>query len=231
MNNLALIISRKDYRENDLLVNLYSQEKGKQTLLVRGAKKFKSKLASHIEPLTVSEILIINTKSLNYLASAKSKETFSLIKSSYTKLALAGKVLNIFNQSVKENEADRKLFNFLVLWLKKLELAKKEDLEYLFLLFMIRFLDILGYLPNFTNCQKCQKKLISGQQIFSFSSGSLLCRNCQQNKSDQDFYKLSENSVKLFRFLVNNQEKIIVKKSLIKELNIFLYKFWQYHQN
>lgn len=231
MSNLAIIIGRRDYRENDVLVDLYFKNSGKQVLLARGAKKFKSKLASHIEPITLVETLVIPTKSLNYLASANTKQSFSNIKVSWSKMQIVGKALYIFKESVKENESDLRLFNYLLNWLNKIEEAKKEDLNYLFLLWMIGFLDISGYLPSFNNCQPCSKKLEAGQQFFNFNLGSLVCKNCQKQKSSQDLYKLSENSVKLFRFLVNGQKKIVVKKSLIKELNIFLYKFWQYYNN
>ncbi len=231
MTNLALIISRRDFRENDILVDLYTKNYGKQVAIARGAKKFKAKLSSHIEPLTLVDILIIPTKGISYLVSAKTKESFYQIKHSYNKLQTAGKALNIFNQSIKENEADQKLFNYLLSWLKKLEESKEEDIEYLFLLWMIRFLEMQGFMPNFKNCQSCQNKLMSGKQFFNFNTGSLLCSNCQSKYQNKDLYQLSENAVKLFRFLANNQEKIIVKKSLIKELNIFLYKFWQYSQS
>ncbi len=230
MTNLAIIVSRRDFKENDVLVNLYTQNHGKQVTIARGAKKFKAKLSSHIEPLTLVESLIIPTKAISYLASSKTKESFYQIKNSYNKLQTAGRALNIFNHSIKENEADQKLFNYLLIWLRKLEESKEEDIEYLFLLWMIRFLDILGYLPNFKNCQSCQKKLLSGKQFFNFNTGSLLCSNCQSKYENKDLYQLSENAVKLFRFLASNQERIIVKKTLIKELNIFLYKFWQYQQ-
>ncbi len=231
MTNLAIIISRRDFRENDVLVSLYTKNYGKQVTIARGAKKSKAKLSSHIEPLTLVDTLIIPTKAISYLASSKTKESFYQIKNSYNKLQIAGKVLNIFNQSIKENEGDQKLFNYLYSWLKKIEESKEENIEYLFLVWMIRFLDSLGFLPNFINCQRCQKKLVSGKQFFNFNTGSLLCSNCQIKYQNKDLYQLSENAVKLFRFLSNNQEKIVVKKSLIKELNVFLYKFWKYYQS
>ncbi len=231
MTNLAIIISRKDYRENDILVDLYTKNSGRKKLLARGAKKSKAKLSSHLEPLSLVEILEIPTKSIDYLASSNIKNHFSGIKDSWLKLQTTGKVLNIFSQTVKENEKDENLFNYLIIWLNKLNDSEEENSSYFFSLWMIRFLELLGYMPNLLTCQSCQKSLNSGIQYFSFNLGGLICINCQNKFSVSDLYQISENSLKLLRFLANNQEKIIVKKTLIKELNIFLYKYWLYYQN
>jgi DNA repair protein RecO (recombination protein O) len=231
MTNLAIIISRKDYRENHVLLDLYTQNSGRIKLLARGAKKFKAKLSSHLEPLSLVEILIIPSKSIDYLASSNTKNYFTGIKNSWSKLETAGKVLNVFSQTVKDNEKEEKLFNYLLLWLNKLDDLEEENCSYLFSLWMIHFLELLGYMPNLKNCQSCQKKLNSGRQYFNFSLGGLLCLDCKNKFSLTNLYQLSENSIKLLRFLANNQEKIIVKKTLIKELDIFLDKYWQYYKN
>lgn len=230
MTNLAIIISRHDYREHDILVDLYTENSGRKKLLARGAKKFKAKLSSHLEPLSLVEILIIPTKSIDYLASSYTKESFLKIKNSWPKLQIAAKVLNIFSQTVRENEKDERLFNYLLLWLNKLNDSDEENSSYLFSLWLIRFLELLGYMPNLISCQSCQNQLNLGKQYFSFNLGGLICLSCQSKFPVSDLYKISENSIKLLRFLNNNQKKIIVKKTLIKELNIFLYKYWQYYQ-
>lgn len=230
MTSLAIIISRKDYRENDVLVDLYAKNFGRRKLLARGVKKFKAKLSPHIEALSLTEILIIPTKSIDYLASSNTKDYFIEIKESWPKLQTAGKVLNIFSQTVKENERDENLFNYLLLWLNKLKDSNEENSSYLFSLWMIRFLELLGYMPNLKNCQSCQNTLNSGKQYFNFNLGGLTCIKCRVNYQGSELYEISENAIKLLRFITTNQEKIIVKKNLIKELNVFLYKYWQYYR-
>lgn len=228
-SSLALIISRQDYRESDLLVTLYTENYGKLKLLARGAKKFNSKLAPFLEPLSLIKILIIPGKSINYLASASEKHLFLKIKEDYLKLESAGLAFKIFNKLVQENENDQVMFNYLLSWLESLEKAKNEKIDSLLTLFLIRFIDFLGYQPSLKNCLACQSKLRAGQQLFNFKLGGLVCSSCLKIMDRKDILAISENAVKLLRFLQKNQTTIIVKKPLIKELNIFLMKFLAYH--
>ncbi len=227
----AIIIKSSDFKENDLLVTVYSQNFGKLNLLARGAKKFNSKLAAHVEPLSLVEVLIIPGKGIEYLAAASLKEQFLAIKNSWPKIEVAGLAFNLFNSAVKENDRDQTMFTWLVTWLRNLEKTKAENSQVLFALFLIRFLDLLGYRPDLSDCLACRQKLRAGQQFFNLNSGGLICQPCRSQFALKDILSLSENCVKLLRFLQKNQKSVVVKKSLIKELNDFLLKFWSYQKN
>ncbi len=46
----AIVLSRRDIREADQIITLYSREAGKQELIARGIKKITSKQTALLEP-------------------------------------------------------------------------------------------------------------------------------------------------------------------------------------
>lgn len=223
----AIIIGRYDFKENDSLVLLYSEKFGKLKLIAKGAKKFNSKLAAHIEPVTLSKILVVPSRSnFDYLASSSSIYLFKNLKEDWEKLKLLGEIMQIFNKSVKYGEADYKMFDWLLLWLKNLIRVSSDESEKMKAIFMIRFFKIIGYDLSLENCSSCFKKNYKNKYYFDFKQANLICSNCLNSSSN--YYELSNNCLKLFNFIQNNEKTVIAKKSMIKELNHFLFKFWQF---
>ena len=58
----AVIIKTQDYRENDKLVWFYTENLGKITAIVRGAKKSKSRFLSLTLPLCYGEYMVYKSK-------------------------------------------------------------------------------------------------------------------------------------------------------------------------
>jgi DNA repair protein RecO (recombination protein O) len=226
--SLAIIINRFDFRENDILVCLYSQEFGKLNLLAKGAKKIDSKLAAHLEPLTLSKVLIIPGKGFDYLASAISQDYFINIKEDLDRYNLACYILKIFNSSIKENETDQVLFNYLLNYLYFLNQLENKNLDIFLSSWLLGFLNILGYKPHINNCLLCQNKLLAGTQVFNLKLGGLVCPKCYGKYSQSELLKVSESSIKLMRLLSNKKGPLVIKKSLVKELENLLIKFWKY---
>ncbi|MFZ2978199.1 MAG: DNA repair protein RecO, partial [Candidatus Magasanikiibacteriota bacterium] len=67
----AIVLSRRDFREADQIISLYTLEKGKMEILARGIKKITSKNSAHLEPFSLVEAEIIFGKELNYLGAVQ----------------------------------------------------------------------------------------------------------------------------------------------------------------
>ncbi len=232
----AIILERQAYREHDLLVTLYSQNAGKLTLLARGGKKLSSKLAAHVEPLSLVEVLIIPGRGFDYLASAITKDALADLKNDWFKLKVAGQAINIFKQSVKDNQTDLQLFTFLQTWLSALSQSTNqqggdfsETQANIFLIhFLLKLIDLLGYRPVLKTCVVCQRKLSAGKQLFDFQLGGLVCQRHLTTDRSQSLV-MSENCVKLLRFWQFSNKAIIIPQSLVREATNFLLTFWRYY--
>jgi DNA repair protein RecO (recombination protein O) len=226
---LAIVLNRQDYREYDSLVSFYTSEFGKITLLARGTKRLKSKLAGHLEPMNLIDLMIIPGKGRDYAAGAINQEVFFSVKEDLNKLYYAGLGLRWFRNLTPENEQDKPLFFLLLEYLKTLNNIKqeliREDGELLFSFFAFKFLTEMGYKPELEHCLNCHKKICPGKNYFNLHSGGLMCESCfaaEKNREIREILTISDNCVKILRFMLENSLglslKIKIDKKLVKEL-------------
>ncbi|MCL2444623.1 DNA repair protein RecO [Candidatus Saccharibacteria bacterium] len=89
----AFVLSRTNYGEYDRIINVIT-EQGRRSLIARGVRKEKSKLAGGIELLSLSDITIHSGKShLEILTSARLVEFYSKILEDYDRLQFAYETL------------------------------------------------------------------------------------------------------------------------------------------
>lgn len=234
----AIILNRQNWREADRLVSVYTKEYGLLSLLARGARKFSSKLAAHLEPISITQIMIIKGRGFDYVGSAIMSDSLLEIKSDLNKLYFAGQALRFFKILVKENQKDENLFNYVEKWLLSLNRARisegeksigdnlnKEDGRFRLALFYWRVLSFLGYGLSLDSCVACQKKVIEGNNNkINFSQGGLICPNCQANipeNNQKSSYPISDNCIKWLRYLDRevepNLKTIKMSAKLLKE--------------
>jgi DNA repair protein RecO (recombination protein O) len=249
-NTPALILNRQPYREHDSLVTVYTSNYGKLSLVARGTQKLQSKLAGHLEPLTLADIMIINGKGRDYIGSAVNREIYSSIREDLNKLYYAGQVLNIFNRLVRDNQADARLFFLLQRWLEVLNEFTREtpnparpqaefrnrDGELLYAFLAWRLASELGYQPEIYHCLSCGQIIKSGVNYFSLSGGGIICGHCftqQRQKEGVDkLLTISDDCVKIIRFIMNNKlkmaEKLKIDSKLAKEVYYLTRNFMDY---
>lgn len=143
----AIVLARQNFREDDLLVACYTQKHGKVMLHSKGAKKIKSKLAGHIEPMNLVEINWVAGKGGDKLIGASTIESFKLIKDDYHKVNYGFYFLEIINKATRVHHADKILFEFINGVLNKLQNADEKDLSIIKLCFDYKILFLLGHAP------------------------------------------------------------------------------------
>ncbi len=206
----AVVLKREPYREDDSLVTVYSEERGKLTLLARGTKKIRSKLAAHLEPFCLLEAMVVRGRGFDYLGSAASVDCFARIKSDYEKTAAAGSAIRTFNGLIKEGEGDRKIFELLNEFLTGLAEQRAENAGLISAAFLLKFLVLLGYAPELYCCAICKKKIEPGGNSFSFSAQSVVCRDCNANGPS---VAADDETVKLLRLMIEQDFPTLDKVS------------------
>lgn len=240
----AIILNRSAYRESDSLVIVYTKDFGKLLLVARGTKKIQSKLAGHLEPISLADILVIKGKGFDYVGSALTRDAYLNLKDNLNKLYYAGRVINWFNRLVKEGEPDERLFLLLGRWLEVLdnypaEEFNKENGELFFIFFALKLLSELGYKPEMYECLNCREKIRPGKNYFNLKNGGLVCGQClEKERSAQginqtELLLISDNCVKLMRFIMDNKldvaKKLKLDRRVIKELSVLTISFLNFH--
>ena len=227
----AIILKRQPFREYDAKVTVYSLEQGKMELVARGVKKISSKLAAHIEPISLTNIMVIKGKQFNYIGSSVSENNFLAVRSNLEKIKVTGKAINIFDKLIKPERQDKELFQLLYIFLEILN-EKKIDYSYdLFLYYLIlKILTELGYKPELHVCVTCKKKIKPTGNSFDLLKGGIICVSCKKTKNS---LTISDNAIKILRLTIEeNLEELIKLKieiKLEKEIIKIISSFLQFH--
>lgn len=123
----CLVLKRTNYGETDRILNVLTPE-GKLSVLAKGARKEKSKLAGGIEMFSLSEIVVHYGKSdLAVLTSARSKEFYKGILADFNRLEVASEIIKKISK-VSEQVSDAGFFSVTVQALRALDRGKSTDL-------------------------------------------------------------------------------------------------------
>jgi len=170
---LALVLSRRDFREFDQIISVYTEEFGKMDLLARGVKKIVSKNSAHLEPFSLVEIEVANGKEIDHLTKVVPIEYFKNIRADLSKSLAVGYVVNFIEKIFKVGEKDERVFKLLINWLNFINLKStcligRRAILNLKLLdsFMVELLQMLGY-----DILQGTKKLenLSHKEVYSFA--------------------------------------------------------------
>ncbi len=214
----AIVLNRQSFRERDSKVLIYSIDQGKLELVARGTKKTSSKLAGHLEPITLSSLMIVKGRQFDYIGSVVSQNSYPAIKGDLVKLQTVGQAISVFNKLVKFNQEDRDLFNLLQEFLYILNAKKKPVLDFISLyhFFILKLLAQLGYKPRLYDCLVCQKKILPKNNIFNYARGGLICSQCSRG---QHGLTISENCIKILRLVLNKRFANLVNIKIDQRLN------------
>jgi len=189
-----IVLRRININENDLLILAFGKYLGNITLKAKGSKKLSSRFSGQLEPLSHLNAEIYNSgKSLTLTNSQVI--TSPPIDSDYANLMLGQNLCKFLLQNIPKEDPNQNLFNLLLLTNHFLKL--KHSTENFTLFFLIKFLDLNGYLGDLKKCHACQNKF--SKNLFLNHDSHLCCSSCLPPQ--EPCLNLSLQSLKLINFL------------------------------
>lgn len=233
-NIKAMILDRKPFSEDGAKVMVYSENSGKLELAARGVKKIKSKLAGHLEPISLVEIMVVRGKRYNYIGAVVSEDCYANIKNNFVKIKAAGEAIRIFNLIMKIGESDQAIFCLLKSFFDFLNNASlKPDYDLIVRLFIFKLLVKLGLRPELYNCVNCRKKIPPLGNKFDLARGGLVCLKCPPKPEKAHQLNISENSIKILRLADKSDfkelDKISLNNNIKKEISNIISLFFKYN--
>ena len=126
----GLVLYNRNFREDDKLVKIFTEQAGKRMFFVKHAGQ--SKLAPVIQPLVLARFLLkVNDDGLSYIEDYHEVKTFPKINSDLFVMAYATYVAALADASLQDNQQDAPLFAFLQKTLETISLKSeiKQDLR------------------------------------------------------------------------------------------------------
>ena len=174
---LAIVLSRRDWREYDQLVSLYTREEGRREALARGVKKPVSKLSPHLFPWFALEVEIVAGAAIDHLIKAVPVQSFAGVVSDAAKLATVRYATKLLYHLTPEQQADRRVFDLALSLLAFLNAASSvpESVSYGF---VFKLLAALGLAPRLDDCVRCGSSTFKSPLLFSVTEGGVAHAHC-----------------------------------------------------
>lgn len=226
-NTEAVIIKKTKLGEADTILTLYTPHLGKIQGFAKSLRKPKSKMAGHLELLTHGQVWLARGRNLDTITGAQTINSFMPLKTDLDLTSYALYAAELINQFAADNVEDQPLFQLLVDTLQNLTQGGDNDLILRY--FELHLLDMVGYRPQLDNCVACKAVLKEANNLFSPSSGGMLCPRCSQS---QLAYPLSEKARKVLLLLQNSDYSTVkglgIERELSRQLEIVMRHYLNY---
>ncbi len=178
----AIVLRRADLGEADRLLTVYTPFEGKLRLLAKGVRKPTSRKAGHLEPFTLSRLLVARGRSLDLINQAETIEPFLPLRGDLMRTSYAYYFAELVDRFSEEEIENPPLFSLLFKALRWL--GESEDPAWLARYFEIRLLDCVGYRPELHRCLHCRRGIGEGA-LFDPAQGGIICPSCSRGEGGQ----------------------------------------------
>ncbi len=183
----GIVLARTNYGEADRIVTLLTPDQGKLRLMVRGARKSKSKLAGGIELFSVSDITFIRGKAdIGTMISARLHKHYGNIVQDLDRTMLGYELIKQLNKAI-EDEPEPEYFTLLEQAFEALD-TSKVPLELIQSWFRAQLLKYAGHTPNLQRDTTGQ--VLATNQSYGFSFDDMAFTRDSNGRFDATRIKL-----------------------------------------
>ena len=198
----AIVLNRTDYGEADRILTLLTPEYGKLSLMAKGVRRIKSKLAGGIELFSVTDITFIKGKGdMGTLFSSRLLKYYATIVQDINRTMLGYELIKTLNKATEDNP-EAEYFHLLEQAFEALDDATV-DSQLIQSWFTAQLLRFAGHTPNLESDTTGKKLEVGGTYEFNFDAMAFTLH------PDGHF---SANHIKFLRLLFSsNQPKVLQK--------------------
>ncbi|GAA3646808.1 DNA repair protein RecO [Asaccharospora irregularis] len=225
LNTQGIVLKSVRYKENDVILTLFTRKLGKVAAIAKGAKRNKSALLSSAQIFAYGNYTLKRNGNMYRVTQSDIIKSFYDISYDIEAFSYATYITKLVEGATLENQTNNRLF---VLLAQTLYLYTQESTDKMFITaaFELKFLDYIGFRPVVRVCSNCSSKDLNGS-TFNIYEGGILCSKCSQNFEGN--LKIDLTTIKLMEYIINNDilacSKAKVSKYLVYELSNILQKY------
>lgn len=218
----ALTLKHSPIGEADLLITLFTKERGKLRAVAKGARRSSSKLVGHLEPLTQVRLSLSHGRSLDYVNQAQVIGNFTPLKDGLQSITKGFYLAELVDGFGSEAHPNQPLYQLAVETLHHIGQDPNSELTLRF--FELRLLQVSGFMPELYRCVECGLDLVPECHRFSPNVGGALCLDC--HPAEAHIRPLTLRALKVLRLLDRSPSAEIpalqIGASLAQELKTLL---------
>lgn len=223
----AVVLSKMNYGDTSSIVSLFTEDYGKVSLIVKGARSPKSKYGKIVDPLNYLSIVFYKKESreIQLLSQADLIEHYQRIKSDIDRIEYALAVIELVKYILADLEANKKIFKATIRILSRLNRGDEAP-EISFGRFFLFILKETGYEIQLDACSLCGKTKFSGKLFYNFEKG-LICGECR--KSVVDIYDVNLELLEYLKCLKNIESADSFSNLIRRKAINFMESHLKYH--
>ncbi|MBU2926958.1 DNA repair protein RecO [Winogradskyella psychrotolerans] len=148
--NNSIVLSKLKYRDHDLIVKCYTEQRGVVSYMLRGVLKSKKGLSKTVYFQALSQLQIEENykpnQSLHFIKETKFNYIYKSLHTNIYKSAIVLFLSEILSNVLKEEEKNDDLFDFITASLQYLD--NEDQFSNFHLLFLLKLTRYLGFLPE-----------------------------------------------------------------------------------
>jgi len=199
----GLILRETQYKDNDKLLSVLTDELGLITAKARGVKRKNSKLRSGCGLLTFSELTLFEKNGYYTVNEAEPLQLFHGLRQDLELLSLGSYFAQVLETVSTEGQSDPEVLALGLNCLYALDALKKPQVT-VKAVFELRLMCLLGYAPMLEGCGVCGAA--EGVR-FALDHGILLCDVCLKTASGGETVRLSPGVLEAMRYICSCEKQ------------------------
>lgn len=218
----AVVLRRFDFGESGKQLLVYTPRFGKRSLVAKGIKRPTSKMAGHLEPLTLTQVVAAQGRNLDVVTQADTIESFAAVRTDSSRVFYGLMVAELLEKLTTQDEGSQGTWDLLLHTLRRLEVDDDPWMPAAY--FQVRMLELSGYRPELALCVECGGVLDAATVSYNPEAGGTVCRGCRG--AGAGAFPISANAVKFLRLASSAEydefRRLRVSTELRRELDAVL---------
>lgn len=217
----GIVLRQNGLGENDRWITVFTPDRGKLTCIAKGVRSVKSRRNPHIELLNCVKLELWKSAHHHYLTGATAEERFGELKKEMASLASAAFMAEATDRLIEEDQNHPELFSLLSEGLNLMNFCPEKH-ALIREGYLVKLLKLLGLLPSFRTCSRCQEKLPAQTAYLDPSQNTLRCEPCVRKNLHQEgpeiaLELLSLDQLKLLAFMADYPLPESLKLNILPE--------------
>ncbi|MDQ7858998.1 MAG: DNA repair protein RecO [Armatimonadota bacterium] len=193
----GVVLRRRNLGEADRLVTVLSRDRGKLTLVARGARRPRSRLGGRLEPCTRFRALVVEGRSLDLVSQVEVLDARATLRDDLERMAAATILLELTDRALADRQPHPDVYQLLE---AALDLIGRGGAHLAWMWYAARLLGATGHRPSIVRCVACGQRS-SGAVAWSVPLGGALHERCRAR--DPRAVALPGGAMALLAFLLD----------------------------
>ncbi len=183
----GLVLRENVVTDNLRYINILTAERGRLSVLVRGAVRLRGRFTASTRIFCYSEFVLYEREGKYTLNDASLVENYFDICEDFDRMTVGTYILNTAEYVTNEEQSEPEVLRLALNTLWALMHYKHRDIRLIKGVYEMRLCSLIGFAPNLVSCRECGHGVGDEPLYLNVMEGSMLCRTCSRKNSKEVF--------------------------------------------